>query len=292
MHKFIQEPAHCGCYRKHFGTLPFPLRGFEEGWNMPSMKLKLDLGSCLTFSGVDHYVLTYHVDGGSARRREHIAPMATRGAISLQAPGSGGEFSSEGTVEYAHLYFKPSLLAEMASMAKNEAGEQISDFFGLRSEALSRDIQGYLARMEDEDDPVMAAEMDYRAYVILLGAAALVRNGKKFGEAFETVDEDCALKDVVEFIEDNLQKTIRISDLSEICGMSPFHFSRVFKKSFGVPPATYIRNRRIDRALNLLQSSKQPFVEIAIGCGFANQAHMNKLILQATGLTPGAIRDL
>lgn len=57
----------------------------------------------------------------------------------------------------------------------------------------------------------------------------------------------------------------------------------------GVPPWTYVRGRRVDRARTLLDRGMPP-PEVAYRTGFADQAHLTRVFKEATGKTPGEHR--
>ena len=99
------------------------------------------------------------------------------------------------------------------------------------------------------------------------------------------------LRRVLLAIEDRLGEPLRLSDLSTLVGMSPFHFARVFKEHVGEPPAQYLQNRRTERAIELIRTGSLPLSEIAFRTGFSSQSHMTRRVKTATGLTPGKLRS-
>jgi transcriptional regulator GlxA family with amidase domain len=46
----------------------------------------------------------------------------------------------------------------------------------------------------------------------------------------------------------------------------------------------------MERAQGLMLKSNAPLAQIAIDCGFADQAHLSRLFLQFTGESPGSWR--
>jgi AraC family transcriptional regulator len=95
---------------------------------------------------------------------------------------------------------------------------------------------------------------------------------------------------VLEYIEEHLSTPIRVSDLSTLLHWTEAHFSRVFKRTFGASPHAYVLRRRIERASRLMIESTTPLSEIALRCGFNDQAHLSKRFRQQTGATPAAWR--
>ena len=92
------------------------------------------------------------------------------------------------------------------------------------------------------------------------------------------------------FIESHLDEAIRVEDLSEMVRLSAAHFSRAFKRSIGEAPHTYLVRRRLDRARHLMLTSDTALSEVALACGFADQAHLSRLFRRCTGQSPAAWR--
>jgi AraC family transcriptional regulator len=95
---------------------------------------------------------------------------------------------------------------------------------------------------------------------------------------------------VREYIERNIAQGIRVSDLSAVVFRTAAHFSRAFKRSFGLTPHAYVLRRRIELASQLMIESSTPLSQIALKCGFNDQAHLCKRFRKHTGATPAAWR--
>jgi AraC family transcriptional regulator len=95
---------------------------------------------------------------------------------------------------------------------------------------------------------------------------------------------------VTSHIEANLDATIRIKDLAALIKLSPSHFSRAFKKGFADSPHRYLMRRRLERALGMMLTTNASLGQIAGDCGFADQAHFNKLFRRLVGESPRAWR--
>ncbi len=88
----------------------------------------------------------------------------------------------------------------------------------------------------------------------------------------------------------NLGTTIRTQDLASIAGLSPFHFSRAFRDSFGDSPHSYLLRRRIERSQGLMLTTNMSLAQIALDCGLVDQAHFGRLFRRLVGESPGAWR--
>jgi len=91
-------------------------------------------------------------------------------------------------------------------------------------------------------------------------------------------------------IEDHLGTPIPIKALADLVSLSCGHFRRAFKESFGTSPHAHIIYRRIARAKELMLTGREPLSQIALICGFADQAHLANLFHRFVGETPSAWR--
>jgi AraC family transcriptional regulator len=91
-------------------------------------------------------------------------------------------------------------------------------------------------------------------------------------------------------IDTHLGGSLRTKDLAQLVQLSSFHFCRVFRVSFGQSPHTYVMRRRVERAQGLMLSTNQALGQIALDCGFADQAHFTKTFRRLCGESPGEWR--
>ena len=92
------------------------------------------------------------------------------------------------------------------------------------------------------------------------------------------------------YIEDRLEEPLPVKDLAKLVSLSAGYFCRAFKESFGEPPHAYILRTRIELARRLMLTTCDSLSQIALACGFVDQAHLCRCFRQATGTTPGAWR--
>ena len=89
-----------------------------------------------------------------------------------------------------------------------------------------------------------------------------------------------------EMIKESLDSVIRLSDMAGECGLSVSHFTRAFKKSFGMSPYRWLLERRIDCAKALLLSNEFPIADIAVRSGFSDQAAFTRAFRRIVGDSP------
>jgi AraC family transcriptional regulator len=93
-----------------------------------------------------------------------------------------------------------------------------------------------------------------------------------------------------EVLHDRCADDLAISDVARAAGVHPIHLARTFRRFFGCAPAEYLRLCRVERAAALLRDTTRPLVEVALGCGFADQSHFAKSFRRAYAVPPGEYR--
>jgi AraC family transcriptional regulator len=99
------------------------------------------------------------------------------------------------------------------------------------------------------------------------------------------------IKLIKETIHEKLNDKLTIDKLARMIDLSPFHFARMFKLSFGESPSNYITNFRIDKVKLLLQK-EMTLADISLQTGFNQQSHMTQFLKKYTGFTPAIYRKL
>ena len=98
------------------------------------------------------------------------------------------------------------------------------------------------------------------------------------------------LRPVVEYISEHFCEKIYIESLSEMLGVSPDYFTKMFKDSIGRTPIDYINGMRINEAMNLLCNTDDSMADIADKIGFCNPNYFHKIFKQYMGISPLAYR--
>ena len=91
-------------------------------------------------------------------------------------------------------------------------------------------------------------------------------------------------------VDAKLSARIPIHELCEVAQLSASHFSRAFKRSFGMSPHAFVVRRRVERAQELMLTSDAPLCQIALECGLADQSHLSRLFQRHLRMSPNEWR--
>jgi len=93
-----------------------------------------------------------------------------------------------------------------------------------------------------------------------------------------------------EIIEAHYYSNATLDELAQLNNQSLSTFKREFKKLYHVSPATYLRDKKIEKSIELLTSTDLRATDIAYECGFSNVSHFSKTFKQKHGMSPSAYK--
>jgi AraC family transcriptional regulator len=98
------------------------------------------------------------------------------------------------------------------------------------------------------------------------------------------------LRPALEMIHDDLQANFSLRELANAVQLSPYHFSRSFKRVTGLSPHQYVLSQRVQLARRLLVETSLSIAEVAQHVGFYDQSHFTYHFKRLVGVTPSAVR--
>lgn len=136
------------------------------------------------------------------------------------------------------------------------------------------------------DEGALEAKQEIqRALGLLLDSAVSARAGQPFrGLA------PWQARRVIDHILAHLDMPVRVVDMAGLTHLSTSHFHRAFKLFFKTPPHAYVISLRLARAREMMLGSHASMSEIALTCGFADQAHFSRVFRREIGCPPGRWR--
>lgn len=95
----------------------------------------------------------------------------------------------------------------------------------------------------------------------------------------------------MDYIYDNIQSKIRISDIAKKIDINPNYLCELFKKETGISINNFVKKKKIQAAEKLLIYEDFSVAELADIFGFASSSHFIETFKAETGLTPKAYKE-
>jgi len=93
-------------------------------------------------------------------------------------------------------------------------------------------------------------------------------------------------ENILAYIAENVSKPLTLEHLAQKASLSPFYFTRVFKKETGYTPHEYLIIARLNAAKYYLKTTDLPIKDISIQCGFASECTFCTTFKRVIGTTP------
>lgn len=92
------------------------------------------------------------------------------------------------------------------------------------------------------------------------------------------------------FIEVHLYDDLSLEQVASAAGVSRFHLTRAFTSAVGLPPASYVRSRRLSNAAEALAGGAPDIMTLALDSGYTSHEAFTRAFVQQFGLTPEQVR--
>lgn len=102
----------------------------------------------------------------------------------------------------------------------------------------------------------------------------------------EKNQQGISFKDLIAYIEQYIDKPLKLNELCKHSGYSVSRLIELFKKEFNMTPKQYIYYRRINRVKKLLSNTDLSLDRIAENAGFYDSSHLIRRFKKQEGLTP------
>lgn len=244
---------------------------------------------------LDHHYVTLHLGGPKRIRRKGDGREAHNeiadGAYSISPAGSAFDWRTEGPVDFAHVYFRPSTIDDVIGREFDRDARTVAlqDTLGAR-DPLAEALLAIAAGSLTSNRQPSRLYWDGLTHTLICQLLHLHSTVASTGASSPHILAPGRVTRVIDFIESHLGDDIGLSELAKVAGVSSFHFCRGFKRATGSAPYAFMIRRRLEHARELLRETEQPLGEIALACGFASHSRFSTMFKRATGISPSHYR--
>jgi AraC-like DNA-binding protein len=218
------------------------------------------------------------VGGYQCRGQRHALPAGTLSLMNPEEPHTGHAESPR--LVYRMLYIEEARLPALLGR------KRLPDGFRSLNPTDDGQVAAGLARLaqEFERGDALALESELLAVLELV----FVRHGGLRAARPAPLDGGVTAF-VRDYLEAHYAEAVSLEQLAGLVQRHPRHLIEAFRRAYGVPPHTYLLQRRVREAKRLLLSEQAPLA-VALSLGFYDQAHFAGTFKRFTGVTPGQFR--
>lgn len=243
------------------------------------------------YEAPSHHTLSCYIGGGTGTfRRDRPGTKGGPDKLCILPADHQSAWVINGEIRLAHLYFSPQQFAlGCVTLLDREPRElQLRESTFLEDEQQARRFHQLISlHWQEPAERLLTSSLAHEMLSYTLLNQVGLREGLRLKGGLAAHQR----RHLVEFIDQHLDTPISLGQLAGLCALSEYHFARMFRESFGLPPHQYLLACRLSRARQLLRSTSLPLGEIALMCGFSSASHFTHRFRQAMGATPGEYRQ-
>lgn len=243
----------------------------------------------------DYVELVYILSGSATQYIDGSVFSVRRGDMLFINYGSTHAFVPQGDLRYINVMFKPEYLSS-AFITNDNAFSLLSltALDEMRNEATPDGVVSFKGVERGEIETLLsgmlseysAAQPGYKNVMNGYFTVLITKVARKLclGGNYATDD---VWQQLLQYIDENLNRKLTLSELAEKCFYNPSYFSRVFKEKFGITLVDYINKRRSEAAAQLFCETNLSAAEIAEQSGFGDKTGLYRNFSRYMGCTPG-----
>ena len=236
----------------------------------------------------DHVVMTYPAGSQRLERRtgKSVAIGTARtGVVTIIPAGSSARWDIPGPVNVVQLYLPHKTLERVAGEADTTAPGDLVERTGHPDLITSRLLMSAADVLAGNE----ALDALFRQQLTDLLATRLLAAHTGSPTTFQPLTgglSPTALRRAIERLRSDSDADVSLAALASDAGLSRFHFCRAFKESTGLSPHAWLRQHRLEQAMNMLRDTDASVVSVAAALGYSSQTAFAAAFRKLTGETP------
>jgi len=240
----------------------------------------------------DHVIMTFPAEPLRFERRtgkEFVNGKHRPGTVTIISSGSSSRWNTDQPANVIQLYLPHTTLQRVAHEADAAAPDDLVERSAHPDPVTSRLLLSGADALEGNAalDALFRQQItDLLATRLLVAyAGSPVTIQPVIGGLSPTV-----LRRAIERLRSDSDVDVSLAALASDAGLSRFHFCRAFKESTGLSPHAWLRQRRLEQAMNMLRDTDDSIVSIAAALGYSSQTAFAAAFRKLTGETPSGWR--
>lgn len=228
----------------------------------------------------DSFLIMYIINGNcTIKIDDHISHVNSGQIVMIDCYKPHEYYTSAGW-EAMWIHFDGATAREYYNLITSSSGNIVTLIDTFR-------FQKYLKRIYDifEKNSIIREALISNYITNLLTELVLVSsNTSAYNNRTDMIEE------IITYINDHLNDKLSLKELASIASLSPYYFTRLFKKEVGMPPHEYVVETRVNAAKFYLKTSSLSIKEIALNLGFTSESSFCTTFKQRVLTTPSEFR--
>ena len=240
----------------------------------------------------DHVVMAFPAEPVHFERRDgkaFVKGMTRPGTVTLIPAGSSSRWDIYQPLSVVQLYLPQATLVRVAQEAATAAPGDFVERTAHPDAITAR----LLLSASDALEGHAALDALFRHQLTDLLATRLIAAYSGSQPRFEPVIGGLSpkvLARAIERLRSDSDADVSLAALAADAGVSRFHFCRAFKESTGLSPHAWLRQHRLEQAMNMLRDADASIVSVAAALGYSSQTAFAAAFRKMTGETPSEWR--
>jgi AraC family transcriptional regulator len=240
----------------------------------------------------DHVIMAYPTGVQRLERRsgKSVAIGTARsGVVTIIPAGSSARWDIPGPVDVIQLYLPPATLERVSREANAPAPRDLLERTG-HLDPLTFELLMSAAEVLQGN---AALDALFRQQLTDLVATRILAEHTGMPTKLEPITGGLsphALRRAIERLRSDSDADVSLAALASDAGLSRFHFCRAFRESTGLSPHAWLRQNRLERAMDTLRDTDVAIANVAERLGYASQTAFSAAFKKLTGETPSEWR--
>ncbi|GAA0137469.1 hypothetical protein YSY43_43100 [Paenibacillus sp. YSY-4.3] len=198
-----------------------------------------------------------------------------------------GEPDSGYILDYTMFFLNEKTVNEFLNFAGIKAIYPVNEIVPVMVYPINNRIESYIESLKPYfDDEVKEGLVRVKLMELLFHMAD--SNERFLYQLMQPISKDRS--SIAKVMEENFMNPVSLDDLAYLSGRSLATFKRDFQAIYNTSPLKWIRNRRLDKAKEMLAETELSITDICFSIGFENNAHFSKVFKEKFGLPPSEFK--
>ncbi len=268
----------------------------QLGWGALNVERREELHAGREFfpAGTTEHLIFIRLNDQYVRREsrgETTEGEYAAGQVSIHPAGIPIRWEWKSKLQFLMLTLSPAYLDAVARRAFGPAAAPVELWHDDgRHDPLVNNVASALLREMLAVDSATPTFVEGLADVL---SVHLIRHyARNAPEAAEAAHAHRGVSAAVRFIRQHFARPLTLADISAAANVSPFHLTRLFKRTLGMSPYQYLLEVRVHAANALLTTGADgpTLAQVATAVGFSDQSHLTRQFKRVLGITPKQAR--